>query len=193
MQATPSSHSRSQFRPSTQHPTPLQVSAALSAPCTWPLCRAGRAKRLPQNQQLSGVPCPHTFPHLLVTSMRLRPTGTTLSRGWSSGSTGEYCPLWSHQAGPALTLTAQWEAAQLPLLLFVFKGELNTAHKTGNSVAPAKTQPQPHSAVCWPFHGWAQGIQLPPLSSSPGVPHAYLSFRLSTRARTRTHTAPLLS
>lgn len=29
MQATPSSHSRSQFRPSTQHPTPLQVSAAL--------------------------------------------------------------------------------------------------------------------------------------------------------------------
>lgn len=62
--------------------------------CTWLPCRAGRTKRLPQTQQFSGVSCPHTFPHLLVTSKWLSPTGATLSRRWSSGSREDCCPLW---------------------------------------------------------------------------------------------------
>lgn len=38
------------------------------------------------------------------------------------------------------TLTPQWKAAQLPLLLFVFKGELNTLTKQETVPAPAKAQ-----------------------------------------------------
>lgn len=164
-------------------PTPSR-SQWLSAPCTRPLCRAGRAKRLPQTQQLSGVPCPHTLPHLLVTSMCLGPTQIILSRGWSSGSREKCCPLWSHQAGPVLTLTPQWKAAQLPLLLFVFKGELNTLTKQ-------ETQSQ-HQPRLNHSHTWQCTVLLSP--SWVGPEHSVATSDMLTSLRlsppTRQHSCP---
>lgn len=188
MQATPSSHSRSQFRPSTQHPTPLQVSAAL---CTMHLATLQSwqgqeaapepaAQWSPMSTHFSSPPCDlhaaqahwgHSVQRMVIRKHRgVLPT--LQSPGWAS--TDPHSPVGGRPASS---------------FVVCFQGRTQHTHKTGNSVAPAKTQPQPHTAVRWPFHGWAQGIQLPPLSSSPGVPHAYLtSLSGSGHARTHAHT-----
>lgn len=163
-------------RPHSTPPPPR--SHWVCAQCTRPPSRAGRAKGLPQTRLLGGVPCLHAFPRLLETSAWLSPAGSILSRGWPSGSGEECCPLLESPGWAVPTLTPQWKAAQLPLLLFVFKGELNMLTKQ-------ETQPQHQprlSAVYCPLPEWAQCIQLPSLSSSPGKPHAHLSLRISPHA-----------
>lgn len=74
-----------------------------------------------------------------------------------------------------MTLTPQWEAAQLPLLLFGFKGELNmlTKQETQPSTSQDSATATHYSVLS--LQGWAQGIQLPPSQAKP------------------THTAQLLS
>lgn len=97
--------------------------------CTWLPCRAGRTKRLPQTQQFSGVLCPHTFPHLLVTSKWLSPTGQLCLEDGRQEAERTAAHSGESPGRAGLTPTPQWKAAQLPLLLFVFKGELNTLTK----------------------------------------------------------------
>lgn len=174
--AAPSSGSRSRFWLPTQHPAPSQVSSGL---CTAHSAtgRAGRAKGLPQTRQLGGVPCLHTFPQLLVTSAWLSPAGSILSRGWPSGSGEACCPLWSHQAGP---YRPSHPSGRPPSFLFccLFLRENSTRSQNRKQ----SQHPPRLSAVHCPLPEWAQCIQLPSLSSSPGKPHAYPSLRISPHA-----------